>query len=235
MSERISRKNVSGMFDSIAPTYDLLNHVLSLGIDQSWRRRTVKMVNEVRHTCIADFATGTGDLAIALARRTDATRVVGLDFSPEMLRVAEKKIAGKELTNRISLQQENCEHTSLEDASVDVVTCAFGIRNFNDPQQGLVEMHRVLNEGGNVFVLEFATPRKGLISILTQWYYLHVMPFFGKLVARNKAAYTYLPKTIFEFAHGAQFCEMMQKAGFSKVGFKSFTFNMVNLYYGTKE
>lgn len=234
MATRISRSNVSNMFDSIAPTYDLMNHLLSFGVDRGWRRKTVKLIGQGRHQTIADFATGTGDLAIALAKKLSPKQIYGLDFSAEMLKIAKSKCEKEGVGQRVELREENCEHTTLADGEAEAVTCAFGIRNFNDAEQGLREMHRVLTRGGQVAILEFSTPRKGIVGALVRWYYMHVMPFAGKLIAGTKGAYTYLPKTILEFPDGERFCEMMRQAGFVEVGFRSLTFNMVNLYFGKK-
>lgn len=234
MANRISRSNVSNMFDNIAPTYDLMNHLLSFGVDRGWRRKTVKLVGKGKHQVIADFATGTGDLAIALTNKLSPKKLYGLDFSAEMLKIAKAKCEKEGLGQIIDLKEENCEHTTLAEGEVEAVTCAFGIRNFNDTDQGLREMYRVLTHEGQVAILEFSTPRKGLVGTLVKWYYMNVMPFVGKLIAGDKGAYTYLPKTILEFPDGEQFCSMMREAGFVEVGFRSLTFNMVNLYYGKK-
>lgn len=234
MADRISRKKVDEMFNGIAPSYDSMNHLLSLGIDRIWRRRTVKTAGLGEHAMIADFATGTGDLAIYMAEKLKPRHISGIDFSEGMLSVARKKIERRALQNVISLSCENCEHTSLKDASCDVVTCSFGIRNFNDPQAGLDEMMRILKSGGRAVILEFATPRKGLVASFSKWYYTNVIPFLGKVLAGNRSAYRYLPATIYEFACGETFCKMMRSAGFEEVGFKSMSFNMVNLYSGIK-
>ena len=234
MAERISRKKVDEMFNGIAPSYDSLNHLLSVGIDRSWRRKAVRAAGQGSCSVIADFATGTGDLAIYMAGKLAPRRIYGLDFSEGMLAVAREKIERRGLQDVISLSRENCEHTSLGDASVDVVTCSFGIRNFNDPQAGLCEMMRILKPGSRAVILEFATPRKGPVASFAKWYYTNVIPFLGKLLAGNKSAYRYLPATIYEFACGETFCGMMRAAGFEQVSFKSLSFNMVNLYTGVK-
>lgn len=235
MSEHISRKSVDVMFDNIAPDYDRLNHILSMNVDKGWRNKTVRLMQNEPHEQIADFATGTGDLAILMARKLQPKSILGVDFSEQMLAVAEAKIREKGLEPLISLRKENCQATTLSDSSMDAVTCAFGIRNFSDPLQGLKEMHRILKPQSKVFILEFATPKRGVAGSLIKWYYMNVMPFAGKVLAGNRGAYTYLPKSIYDFACGSDFCNLMAEAGFVDAHFKSFTFNMVNLYIGTKE
>lgn len=234
-NKKISRNNVAKMFDGIAPKYDFLNHLLSFGIDKRWRRKASIQVKDL-DACdvIADFATGTGDFAIDLVRYAKPSRIIGLDLSEQMLAVARKKVEKRGLGGVIDLHQEDCEHTSLEDGSMDVVTVGFGIRNFRSPDDGLKEMLRVLRAGGSAVILEFSTPKKGLMAGLVKWYYFNVMPLAGKLFAGNKGAYTYLPSTIFEFPNGVDFCDMMQSAGFECIKYKSLTFNMVNLYVGKK-
>lgn len=234
-TQNTNRRGVENMFNNIAPSYDLLNHLLSLGIDLRWRRKASKEVLKLKkHDYIADFATGTGDFAIELARKVRPQNIVALDFSEQMLSVASRKIEKRRLKNIITLRQENCEHTSLEDCSMEAITIGFGIRNFNSPENGLKEMLRVLKPGGSVVILEFSTPQKGLLARLVKWYYFHVIPFVGMLFTGNRGAYAYLPATIFEFPNGEKFCTLMHEAGFEEVSFKSFTFNLVNLYIGNK-
>lgn len=235
MAKKISRDNVSNMFNDIAPTYDRLNHILSLGTDRAWRRKAVRALRFDRNCTditIADFATGTGDMAVLLAKKIHNSHIIGMDFSCGMLEVCSRKIQRKKLQDRITLKQENCQSTSLQDCGVDAVTCAFGIRNFENTNGGLQEMIRVLKPGGVAVILEFSTPRKGLIASLVKWYYMHIIPFMGRLIAGNRSAYTYLPATIYEFPCGQEFCSMMINAGFDKVQYKSLTFNIANLYIG---
>ncbi|MCF0168585.1 MAG: bifunctional demethylmenaquinone methyltransferase/2-methoxy-6-polyprenyl-1,4-benzoquinol methylase UbiE [Bacteroidales bacterium] len=237
MSEekRISRKNVESMFDRIAPDYDKFNHILSAGIDRRWRREVVGILSESsENKYIADFATGTGDLAIALAEEVHPTTLIGLDISNEMLQVAKSKVQKHKLEQIISLKKENCENTSLPDSCMDAVTTSFGIRNFNSPENGLKEMRRVLRPGGKTVILEFSTPRKGLVASFVKWYYNHIIPFVGNLISKTKAPYRYLPATIYEFPDGERFCTMMRDAGFRNVHYKSLTFNMVNIYIGER-
>lgn len=238
----IDRKNVSTMFNSIAPTYDRLNHILSFGRDRVWRRRATRILKRslkdrpaTASICtLADFATGTGDFAIQLARSVKACHILALDFSEGMLAVCKKKVGKKHLSDSITIQQENCQNTSLDTESVFGVTCAFGIRNFQDPMEGLREMLRILKPGYPALILEFARPRNGLIAGIVKWYYAKGIPFLGRIISGNRGAYSYLPATIYEFPCGEEFCSMMSQAGFERVGFKSLNFNLVNLYWGYK-
>lgn len=238
----IDRRNVSAMFTSIAPTYDRLNHILSFGRDRVWRRRATRILKrslqknsaDTESFTLADFATGTGDFAIQLAKSVSKSHIYALDFSEGMLAVCKEKVEKKQLSERISIQQENCQNTSLQPESVYGVTCAFGIRNFQDPAAGLREMLRILKPGYPALILEFARPRKGLLAGIVKWYYAKGIPFLGKIISGNRGAYAYLPATIYEFPCGDEFCNMMSQAGFERVGFKSLNFNLVNLYWGYK-
>ncbi|MCF0177592.1 MAG: bifunctional demethylmenaquinone methyltransferase/2-methoxy-6-polyprenyl-1,4-benzoquinol methylase UbiE [Bacteroidales bacterium] len=235
IKKRISRKNVEGMFDRIAPDYDKFNHILSAGIDRRWRKEVIEIVSEhIENKDIADFATGTGDLAVALAEKIHPTTLIGLDLSSEMLQVAKRKVHEHNLDQVISLRKENCESTSLPDSCMDTVTTSFGIRNFDSPENGLKEMRRVLRPDGLAVVLEFSTPKKGFIAMLVKWYYNNVIPFVGNLISKTKSPYRYLPATIYEFPNGEEFCSMMRHAGFRNVHYKSLTFNMVNIYIGER-
>ncbi|NLD22510.1 MAG: bifunctional demethylmenaquinone methyltransferase/2-methoxy-6-polyprenyl-1,4-benzoquinol methylase UbiE [Bacteroidales bacterium] len=230
----ISRNNVESMFDNIAPTYDLFNHLLSFGIDKKWRSKAIKEVTLVPHDNITDFATGTGDFAISMAKKLQFQQIYGLDISANMLEEAKAKANKAGLSQLINFSKEDCEATSIMANSIDVVTIGFGIRNFRSPQKGLCEMLRVLKPGGKVVILEFAIPKKGLFSKLVQFYYKTFIPCLGKLISGNKGAYHYLPATIYEFQNGKDFCEMMHSSGFIEAHFKSLSFNMVNLYTGFK-
>ena len=154
-----TRENVKSMFDDIAPTYDRLNHILSLSIDRLWRRRVVRIVRRAAAKQILDMATGTGDLAIDMARHIDDATILGADLSPEMLEVARQKVARLGLTERISLTECDAEHINLPDESVDAVTVAFGVRNFENREACLRELARVIRPGGTLVVLEFSNPR----------------------------------------------------------------------------
>ena len=187
------------MFDNIAPTYDRLNHILSFSIDKIWRRRVVRKVRKMKPHRIMDLATGTGDLAIKLAKRIPQARVMGVDLSENMLAVAAEKVRRQGLDDRIALYQGDAEQLDVADNLLDVVTVAFGVRNFGDLEQGLREIHRALCSGGHIVVLEFSTPRNWLVRKLYEFYSNHIMKPVGGIISKDQKAYDYLPDSIVEF------------------------------------
>lgn len=233
MSE--SKKNmVRDMFNHIAPTYDRLNHLLSFGIDRLWRRRTVRRVAAARPQRILDLATGTGDLAVALARRIPEARVTGLDMSAEMLAVGRQKVARKGLSDRIRLVEGDAEHLPFSDASFDAVTIAFGIRNFGDMDAGLREAVRVLRPGGHISILEFSTPGGHLFGPLYRFYFHHILPFIGRLVSRDDKAYRYLPDSVDHFPNNLLFLRRMEHSGFTGCRSRRLMRGIAYIYEGVK-
>lgn len=221
------------MFDSIAPTYDLLNHVLSLGIDRGWRRRVVKMAArfaDSRNLRLLDVATGTGDLAIALARRIPQAQIEGVDIAERMMEVGRAKVAREGLADRISLSFGDAERLSFADGSFDAVTVAFGVRNFGDIGAGLGEMRRVLRSGGRCWILEFSEPRGRFFGPLYRLYFHRVLPRLGHLISRDGGAYTYLPRSVDAFPEPKRFEEMVLVAGFSAVRAHRLTMGIAYIY-----
>ena len=204
------------MFDNIAPKYDLLNHTLSMSIDRVWRRRVVGEVRRAKPGRILDVATGTGDLAIAMARRIRDVQVLGVDLSEQMLAVARRKIEARGLDGRIVLDRGDAERLAVADASVDVATVAFGVRNFGDLGAGLRELARTIKPGGKVVILEFSRPR------------------IGGLVSRDKRAYEYLPASVGEFPAPEEFMAMMARAGFRNCRARSQSFGIAQIYIGER-
>ncbi|MFR9523428.1 MAG: bifunctional demethylmenaquinone methyltransferase/2-methoxy-6-polyprenyl-1,4-benzoquinol methylase UbiE [Rikenellaceae bacterium] len=228
-------EEVREMFNNIAPTYDSLNHILSLNIDKMWRRNVVKIAQSLRPRSILDVATGTGDLAIALAKGNPDAKVVALDPSEGMLAVAERKIAKKGLAGRIELVCGAAESLNSADRSFDVVTVAFGVRNFGDLRAGVGEMTRTLRPGGSLVVLEFAVCENWLIGPLYRLYSRWVMPFIGGLLSRDKKAYSYLPESIEEFERPAQFLKLMEECGLQKCYNKAQFWGVAQIYVGVKK
>lgn len=222
------------MFDNIAPTYDRLNHLLSMNIDRIWRRRTVNAVAKSAPATILDVATGTGDLALALAKRIPAAQIVGVDLSAEMLRVAEKKVGERGMAAQIVLQQGDAEHLEFDDGSFDAVTVAFGVRNFEDIASGLREMRRVLKSGGQLVVLELSTPKNRLFNALYNGYSHRVLPRIGGMVSSDDKAYEYLPASVDEFPSPERFVEMLNSAGFTKCRSRSQSFGIAFIYTAIK-
>ncbi len=225
-------EEVREMFDNIAPTYDSLNHILSFSIDKIWRRRVVKIVKAENPEAILDVATGTGDLAIALAKGNPQAKVVGLDPSEGMLSVAERKIEAKGLEGQVVLRCGAAESLAESDSSFDVVTVAFGVRNFGDLKEGLGQMIRSLKPGGKLVVLEFAVCDNWFVGPLYRLYSKWVMPFIGGLLSRDKKAYTYLPESIEEFERPAQFLSLMQECGLEGCYNRAQFWGVAQIYVG---
>ena len=225
-AEGRKEEQVEQMFDRIAPTYDLLNHGLSLGIDRRWRRAAIRSLIPFKPRRILDVATGTGDFALLTARMLRPESLLGIDLSEGMLSVARKKVAEAGLQSVITFKKEDCLHMTLQDDSFDALTVAYGIRNFADLDAGLREMLRVLRPGGRLVIVE-------LTALF--WLYSHLwMPLVGKLISRDKKAYRYLPATMEAFPQGERMQEILKQAGFTNVSFKRFTFGLSTLYTAAK-
>jgi len=227
-------QQVEQMFDSIAHSYDLLNHLLSMGIDRSWRRKTIQALKDFSHDQILDIATGTGDFALLEARLLQPKKIIGADLSEGMMKVGAEKVQKAGLENVISFQKEDCMQMTFADNTFDAVTVAYGVRNYQDLDRGLREMLRVLKPGGHVAILELCTPKNFPMKQLF-WIYSHVvMPLVGKIVSKDASAYTYLPRTMEAFPQGEVMQGIMQKAGFENVTFKRFTFGLSTMYIAAK-
>ena len=232
--EGTKKEQVRDMFDNIAPTYDTLNHTLSAGIDRRWRRRTVRIVSRGCPQRVLDVATGTGDLAIALACALPQCRVTGVDLSEGMLALAREKARQAGLDERIDFRTGDAERLEAADGEFDAVTVAFGVRNFGDLTAGLREMLRVLRRGGTVAVLELSIPGNPIIRWLYGLYSRTVMPLLGGAVSRDRAAYRYLPESVEEFPSPERFVEIMAGAGFADCKYKSLTFGTARIYLARK-
>lgn len=223
------------MFDNIAPKYDLLNHTLSMSVDRVWRRRVVRIVRRMRPRRILDVATGTGDLAIAMAKRIKGVQVLGVDISEGMLEVARRKVEARGLDERVVLDVCDAENLStLSDGSIDVATVAFGVRNFGDLEAGLREMARTIKPGGSVVILEFSRPRNTLFRKLYEFYSYKILPRIGGMISRDKRAYEYLPSSIGEFPAPEEFMAMMSRAGFSACRARSQSGGIAQIYIGKR-
>lgn len=223
---------VQEMFASIAPRYDLLNRVLSLGVDRGWRRAAAAEALAFSPRRLLDVATGTGDFALELKSRAPHTEVVGSDFVPQMLDLARQKAGARRLD--IRLEEGDALDLPYPDGSFDAVTCAFGFRNFADYARGLAEMWRVLAPGGRVVILEFPPPAPGLFGSLFRFYFQHVLPRIGGLVSGNAGAYTYLPESVLAFPDPERLAQMMRATGF-RTRWRPLTFGIAAIHVGDKE
>jgi demethylmenaquinone methyltransferase/2-methoxy-6-polyprenyl-1,4-benzoquinol methylase len=220
------------MFDSIALKYDFLNHFLSFGVDRSWRRKAIRTISAYKKKpLILDVATGTADLAIE-AMKIDPVKITGIDISTKMLEEGKRKIEEKGLNGKIELICADSESIPFSDNSFDVAMVAFGVRNFTDPLKGLSEMNRVLNKGGMIMVLEFSKPKGMIFRTLYDFYSFRFLPLAGKLVSRDKSAYTYLPESIRKFPDNELFLELLKKAGFTETRQIRLSGGIASIYTG---
>ena len=225
---------VEQMFDVIAPSYDKLNHRLSWNIDRGWRKKAIRQLVPFRPQKVLDIATGTGDFAIMAAQMLSPQSLVGADISEGMMAVGAEKVKELGLQDIISFAREDCLNLSYDDNTFDAVTAAFGIRNFASLNRGLSEMCRVMKPGGHLSIVELTTPVSFPMKQLF-WLYSHtVLPLYGRLVSKDKSAYTYLTKTIEAFPQGERMMEILQQAGFSETAFRRLTFGICTLYTATK-
>jgi demethylmenaquinone methyltransferase/2-methoxy-6-polyprenyl-1,4-benzoquinol methylase len=218
---------IAGMFDAIAPRYDLLNHLLSAGIDKRWRAKAIASLRLTGRETLIDVCTGTADVALAA---TGARRVLGIDFAGAMLALGLVKIAKAGESRRIGLVRGDAMRLPAPDACADAVTVAFGIRNVQKPEIGCAEMARVLRRGGRLAILEFGMPRIPGVSALYRWYFSQVLPFIGRRISGHTAAYSYLPASVGTFPPPAEFVTILQHAGFTEIRAVPLTFGIVYLY-----
>lgn len=225
---------VEQMFDNIAPTYDKLNHRLSWDIDKGWRKKAIRMLMPYAPKTVLDIATGTGDFAILSAQMLQPDRLVGADISEGMMEIGRQKVKEQGLDSVISFEKEDCLHLSFDDNTFDAVTAAFGIRNFADLDQGLREMYRVLRPAGHLSIVELTTPPRFPMKQLFHIYSHMVLPVYGRLVSKDRSAYTYLTRTIEAFPQGETMMNILQRAGFRETVFQRLTFGICTLYTATK-
>ena len=230
MNYELKKDGVRQMFDRIAPTYDKLNHLMSLGIDRRWRRAAVDALGQYKPKEILDIATGTGDFALLLAKRIMPQHIVGADISEGMMAIGREKVEKEGLQHTISFRHEDCMQLTFPDGSFDAVTSAYGVRNFQDLDKGLREMRRVLRPGGHLLIVELTPPPRFPMKQLF-WLYAHVvMPLLGRLISHDDSAYTYLPASMEAFPQPEQMEGILRSAGFSDVQWRRFTFGINTMY-----
>ena len=234
---RLSEKGekIQQMFGTIAPRYDFLNRMLSFGIDRRWRKKAVRLLKYREGARILDVATGTGDVALEIARTTPpSVKITGADFCREMVDLGQLKAAQSPYAGRIDFKVAPCEDLPFPNETFDSITIAFGIRNVVDRKLGLAEMWRVLRPGGRMIILEFSTPRSLLFRQIYYFYFRRVLPVIGGLVSKYNA-YRYLPDSVLEFPSHEEFAAMIEEAGFRSVHIKELTFGIASIYVGDKE
>lgn len=210
------------MFNRIAPKYDQLNRIISLGLDRSWRKRALHLLAPYTPQRVLDVATGTGDLAIEIIQTiSSAKEVVGVDISEEMMRVGQEKVHQAGLDKKISFERQDCTAMTFEADSFDAATIAFGIRNFSDIPAAAAELHRVLRSGGVLIIAELSVPTNPLLRLGYKLYAGQIIPLIGRLISKDRDAYTYLPKSIASVPQRERMVEILRKAGFSEAFYES--------------
>ena len=229
-----SPDRIATMFDAIAPRYDLLNRVLSAGIDRRWRARAIRSLQLTGGETLLDVCTGTADMALEARGTGAAARVLGVDFAAAMLAFGIRKVSGAGESRRIALVRGDAMRLPVRDASADAATVAFGIRNVQRPEAACAEMARALRRGGRLAILEFGVPRIPGISTLYLWYFKYLLPLVGRAVSGHSAAYSYLPASVGTFPPPAEFMGILRQAGFTDVRADPLTFGIVYLYTATR-
>ena len=235
LSPMPQKEKVEKMFNDIAPSYDRLNHLMSLGIDNLWRKKALKEIVDGSEQQILDVACGTGDSTIAIAKAAGSgSRITGIDISTGMMEPLMRKAAREGVHDRIKLKVADALAMPFQDGTFHRVTCAFGIRNFEDKAKGLQEFRRVLKPGGRAVILELGVPQKPFLRKLYDLYFMHILPLIGGMVSGNKEAYRYLPASVHAFPPPEKFCAMMEEAGFTSVRHRSYTAGLCRLFTGEK-
>lgn len=227
------KAQVAGMFNNIAPRYDLLNQLLSAGIHHKWRKKMIGLLQSQKPSTILDVATGTGDVAIE-ALRLNPSKIIGIDISDNMIEVGQKKIEKLNATKIIELKNGDCENLTFADNSFDAVTVSFGVRNFENLEKGLENIYRVLKPGGQTIILEFSMPTYFPIRQLYKFYFSNILPVIGKIISKDRSAYKYLFESVEAFPYGERFCKILSKIGFSEVKNKKVSLGIATIYIAKK-
>lgn len=227
------KEQVARMFNNISQRYDFLNHLLSLGIDKGWRKKAIKILKPHNPKYILDVATGTGDFAIQ-ALELNPEKVIGVDISKGMLEIGRQKIGKRNLTSKVELQEGDSENLRFPENKFDAVTVGFGVRNFENLEKGLQEIYRVLKPGAPLVVLEFSRPRKFPFRQIYNFYFKTILPKLGRMISKDRSAYTYLPESVEAFPDGMDFINILNKVGFKKTACKPLTFGISSIYTGHK-
>jgi demethylmenaquinone methyltransferase/2-methoxy-6-polyprenyl-1,4-benzoquinol methylase len=227
------KEQVTHMFDAIAPKYDLINQLLSMGIHKSWRKKSIQLLRTQQPRMILDVATGTADFAIE-AMKLKPEKITGVDISAGMLKLGQGKINKLQLQNKIELKLADSESLPFSDNSFDAITVGFGVRNFEHLEQGIRDMYRVLKPGGSLVILEFSKPRIFPVKQLYKFYFKYITPFIGKIFSKDNSAYRYLPESVNAFPDGADFLNVLIKAGLKESKVISLSFGIASIYISKK-
>jgi len=233
-SDASKKDQIRSMFDNISGKYDRLNQVLSLGIERIWKIKLVKAIKESGARDILDIATGTADIAVLQAERIPESQIIGMDLSPKMIEFAKKKVKKKNLDSQIFLEVGDSEKMKYTSDSFDAVSISFGVRNFENLEKGIKEIHRVLRKGGKIFVLEFSKPTIFPFKQLFNFYFGKILPRIGAWVSKDKSAYSYLFESVQSFPDYEEFTDVLNACGFKNCKWKSFTLGICCMYVGEK-
>ena len=233
-AEQDKKSQVTSMFNKIAPYYDFLNRLLTLGIDQRWRKKAISTFGSQHYGKILDIATGTADLPVMMKKRLNVDEIVGLDISPKMIELATKKIADKGLSETVNLEVGDSEKLRFEDNHFQAATASFGVRNFSDLQQGLNEIYRVLDNQGKLMILEFSKPTIFPFKQLFNMYFRFILPTVGKLTSKDPKAYQYLYESVQAFPDYEDMANIIRKSGFTNVKYTPLTLGICTIYTGEK-
>ena len=226
---------VQQMFNAVAPKYDFLNRLLSVGCDRQWRKAAVSEFQSFENKAFLDVATGTADIALEMGKMyPKPMQIVGMDFSLSMLKLGNKKISNNKLSKDIKLIPGSAENIPFKDQSFDGVITSFGVRNFTDAKKGLREMHRILKPNGIIVILEFSFPKNMILQWLYRYYFEKILPITGRIISGHKIAYSYLPSSVVNFPQGETFKKMLECSGFKNISLKPLTLGIVTLYKGIK-
>ena len=228
------KEQVSKMFDNIAPSYDLLNRLSSLGIDRSWRKKAIRLLDPAKAKTVLDVATGTADVAIEIARQLKPEKIIGVDIAQQMLEIGREKVSKRGLAEVIELQLGDSENLPFESNTFDAITVAFGVRNFEDLGKGLSEMQRVLKPGGKLVVLEFSRPRIFPFKQLFNLYFRYLLPLIGRLTSKDPKAYSYLYESVQAFPDRENFVTELGKAGYTEASYRPLTLGICSIYSASK-
>lgn len=232
-SSEKKKQQVEQMFDNIAPKYDFLNHFLSLGIDKLWRKKAIRILSGYKTSLLLDVASGTGDFAIAAAK-LKPSKIIGFDISEQMLNVGRAKVQRLGLDHIIEFQKGDSEAMPFDDAHFDAITVAFGVRNFENLENGLKEFVRVLKNDGVAIILEFSKPKYFPMKQLYLFYFFGILPLIGRLVSKDSSAYSYLPESVMAFPDDQKFLTILRNVGFSKASQKRLSFGIATIYIAQK-